>query len=154
MDQHANRAADWLALTMTRRFAAPPEAVFRAWLEPDQLAQWFGAPGRKTTIEHLDARIGGAYRISFSGGDMPTNTVRGSFQEIAAPSRLVFTWAWEAGPGGLPAEETLVTVTFRAVGRETEMTLTNAGFDSREWRDRHEHGWSCGFDNLAKLLAA
>jgi len=153
MDQAANRAGEWLALTMTRRYDVPPESVFRAWTDPAQLAQWLGVPGRQTHVEAFDARVGAAYRISFSGGDMPTTVVHGRFEEVEAPSRLVFSWQWERGPAGLPEEETLVTVTFRAAGAATEMVLTHAGFGSQEWRARHEHGWNCGLDNLAAFTA-
>ena len=152
MDQAANLAADWQALTMTRRYAAAPHALFRAWTDPRQLEQWFGMPGRTTRVEQLEPWAGGAYRIRFSGGDMPASIVCGRFEEVEAPNRLVFSWRWEAGPAGLPEDETLVTVAFRPVGDRTEMTLTHAGFRSEEWRGRHEHGWRCGLDNLTGFL--
>lgn len=153
MDQAANRAADWLALTMTRRYAASPHALFRAWTDPQALEQWLGMPGRTTRVEQLEPWAGGAYRIRFSGGDMPATLVHGRFEEVEAPNRLVFSWSWERGPAGLPEDETLVTVTFQPVGALTEMVLTHAGFRSEEWRGRHEHGWNCGLDNLTGLLA-
>ena len=154
MDQAAKLAAAKQIVTMVRRFDAPPEALFRAWIERDQLGKWLGVPNRQTLVETLDARVGGAYRIHFAGGDMPENIVVGIFREIVPSNRLVLSWAWEAGSGGLPTEETLITVTFRAIGKETEMTLVHEGFESTEWAGRHEHGWACGFDNLAALLAA
>ena len=153
MDQATRPAGDRLALTMVRRFAAPPDIVFRAWTDPAQLARWFGMRQRTIHIETLEARAGGRYRILYAGGGMPENAVTGTFREIVPPRRLVFSWAWEAGPGGMPTEETLVTVTLRAVGKETELSLTHEGFGAAAWRDRHEQGWSGGLERLAELFA-
>lgn len=154
MDQAASLAANRHVLTMVRRFPAPPDAVFRAWIQRDQLASWLGVPGRKTDVELFEPRVGGAYRVRFSGGDMADAVVGGVFRAIEPPGRLVLTWTWEPGGPCAESKETLITVTFRAKGTETEMTLQHEGFESEEWAGRHEHGWTCGFENLAKMFAA
>jgi uncharacterized protein YndB with AHSA1/START domain len=145
-------AADRIELTLTRRFAASPESVFRAWIDPTQLARWMGPPEVQAKVVTLEPRLGGAYRLDFDGGTCGTNIVGGTYREIVPHSRLVFTWAWQEGTG-LPTQETLVTVTFRAIGAETEMTLKHERFDSADGRDRHGQGWNGSFDKLAALLA-
>jgi uncharacterized protein YndB with AHSA1/START domain len=142
-------AVDSTALTLTRRFKAAPDIVFGAWIEPAQLAQWLGPRGVQAHVDRFDARVGGAYHISVSGGERG-GTISGTFREITPPQRLVLTWI---GCFGTEGHETLITVTFRPVGAETEMTLTHERFESTEARDRHEHGWMASFERLAEKLA-
>jgi len=65
--------------------------------------------------------------------------------------KLVYTWAW-LDEAGKPGRETLVTVTFRAMGRKTELTLRHEGFETRESRDSHNGGWNGCLDKLAEYL--
>jgi uncharacterized protein YndB with AHSA1/START domain len=78
--------------------------------------------------------------------------VVGTFREIVPERRLVYSWAW-LGEDGKPGHETLVTVTFRAVGNKTELTLKHEGFDGKEARDNHLGGWNGCFAKLDALLA-
>ena len=139
-------------LTLTRLFDASPERVFEAWLDPAQVSRWMGPRNIKATVEKIEARKGGAYRIVMHGASGTSHTVQGVYREITPAKRLIFTWAWldEAGKAG---HESLVTIEFRAVGKKTEMTLHHERFDSKESRDRHDHGWIGSFDKLAEALA-
>jgi hypothetical protein len=60
--------------------------------------------------------------------------------------------AWE-DEAGKPGHDTLVTVTFRAIGNRTEMTLRHEPFDTKTSRDDHSHGWIGSFDALIEVLA-
>src|SRR5690606_2283663 len=51
------------SLTFVRRFAAPPERVWRAWTEPAALKQWFGPADQPVASAELDVRVGGRFRI-------------------------------------------------------------------------------------------
>ena len=90
-----------IQLTMTRRFNAPPAAVFDAWTNPEVLRRWFAAgPDAECAEAVVDLRPGGAYRLAMK---VPTGDVYvciGEYVEIDRPKRLVFTWRWE----GMPAE--------------------------------------------------
>lgn len=140
------------SLALTRSFDAAAGAVFQAWIDPAQVARWIGPRSVKATVEKMEARIGGAYRIVMHEASGATHTVEGIYREIAPAKRLVFTWAWldEAGKRG---HESLVTIELRSLGKKTEMTLRHERFDSKESRDRHDHGWSGSFDKLAEVLA-
>jgi uncharacterized protein YndB with AHSA1/START domain len=78
--------------------------------------------------------------------------VMGTFREVVPRERLVYTWAWR-GEDGKPGPETLVTVTFRAVGRKTELTLRHEGFADKDGREAHRGGWNGCLDKLAALVA-
>jgi uncharacterized protein YndB with AHSA1/START domain len=139
-------------LSLTRIFDAPREAVFRAWIDPAQIARWIGPRSIKAEVDKMDARPGGAYRIIMHGPTGETNTVQGAYRDLVPPERLVFSWAWE-DQAGRPQHETTVAISFRAVGDKTEMTLRHDRFDSKEARDNHDHGWTGSFDKLSEVLA-
>lgn len=86
--------------TVSRRFDAPADRVFAAWLDPDAAMRWFG-PGLGEMVRvDVDARIGGSFSFvqRRNGADIDHT---GVYLEIAAPRRLVFTWgiAPESGEG-------------------------------------------------------
>ena len=145
----ANPIAADTILTVTRRFDAPPERVFDAWLDPKLIAQWMGPRGVHAEATKLEPRVGGTYIVAMHTPDNMNPKVSGTYKEIARPSRLVFTWTWAH-----ETQETLVTVTFKAVGTGTEMTLQHTNFTSAERRDSHNNGWTGSFDKLADVLAA
>ena len=97
-----------------------------------------------------DIRPGGVWRACLkSTGSGPDLWVGGVYREIAAPERLVFTFAWEEeGERGL---ETVVTLTFTTENGKTRMTLRQAPFQSTEQRDGHSYGWNSSFDRLEEF---
>lgn len=146
-------------LVLTRVFDAPPQAVFEAWTDPAQMAQWFGPPNVKAEVLEMQAHPGGRYRLSALNSEGAIHTVGGVYREVSPPSRLVFTWGWETpmnetvDPATGKGTEMLITVTFKAKGKQTEMTLHQVNFPSDDSRARHDHGWSGSFEKLSAYLA-
>lgn len=137
-------------LEITKLLAAPATQVFRAWTEPQMVSEWFAPAPLTATVSQFDARPGGAFRIEMSDPSGPTHVVTGTFREVQANVRLVFSWRWE----GSDSPETVVTVQLNPQGEKTELTLTHEGFPTAELRDQHVHGWSASTGQLEKLLAA
>src|SRR5665647_3324459 len=77
---------------IVRVFDAPRALVWQAWTDPKMMAQWFGPRDFTSTVPELDLRVGGALRIVMHGhgNDYP---MIGTFLEIVAPERLVFSSA-------------------------------------------------------------
>lgn len=139
-------------LTMRRTFDAPRALVFRAWTEPQHLAQW-SCPRGFTMIENRgELRVGGAFFAWMRSPQGEDHRMRGVYREIMAPERLVFTHAW-LDARGAPGPETLVTVTLAERNGRTEMTFHQGIFDSVASRDGHEQGWTSCFELLVELLA-
>ena len=84
-------------LEVRRRFAAPREAVFRAWTERDQLEQWMCRDEATHDVRYteLEVRVGGRYtmRITAPGGVL--YILGGVFREVTPPKKLAFTWSWK-----------------------------------------------------------
>jgi uncharacterized protein YndB with AHSA1/START domain len=137
-------------LTLTRTFNAEPEAVFDAWIDPQQASKWMGPRSMVSAaeVELSEPHVGGRYRVVMHRNDGVKLTVGGVYREISRPNRLVFTWTWEH-----EGHETLVTVTCRRVGRGTEMTLLHENFANDGSRDGHNKGWTQSLDQMGNLLA-
>jgi uncharacterized protein YndB with AHSA1/START domain len=138
-------------LTVSRVIDAPRERLFRAWTDPDQVPRWWGPKGFVTIESQMDIRPGGAYRAVMRSPAGTDHRKRGVYREIVAPERLVFTFAWEDENGAL-GKETLITVTFEALGEKTRLTLQQSGFDSVAWRDDHVGGWTSCLERFAEYV--
>jgi uncharacterized protein YndB with AHSA1/START domain len=149
-----------LKLELSRVFDAPRELVFKAWTDANQFKQWFGAAacdGSLLQSVKVNARIGGKYRIQVRRADGEFFTTVGIYREVKPPERLVFTWAFEKDGSGeefgeVEPCEMVVTLEFKARGKQTELILTHEKFASVESRDRHEQGWTRCLDSLGKFL--
>lgn len=136
-------------ITITRVYAAPREAVWRAWTEPEQIAAWWGKRGWHTPLESvtLDVRPGGAFRLtSISDADGREMRHDGVYREVVAPERLVFAELRAGGAVGT------LTLTDLGDGR-TEMTFHTTTRTTAAIREAARGGIASAFDRLAELLA-
>ncbi len=100
----------------------------------------------------MDVRRGGAFRVCMRSPAGVEYWKQGVYREVAAPERLVFTFAWEDAEGK-PGHQTLVTVSFAAHGDKTELTLRQAVFETVATRDEYQRGWTSTLQRLAEYLA-
>src|ERR1700761_6507247 len=70
--------AGLLEVSLTRRIAASPEFVFRAWIDAKHLAEWWGPKGFTNPVCEVDPRVGGAIRIHMRSADGPVYSRQGS----------------------------------------------------------------------------
>ncbi len=137
-------------LRLRRTFAAPREAVWRAFTVAEELKRWWGPRGMTCPVAELDVRPGGRYRTEMRAPDGGVYVTTGEFREVAPPERLVLTWVW--GEGEMAGHETLLTIELEDRGGATELTLTHERFPDAAKRDLHDQGWSSSLDCLAEAL--
>lgn len=140
-------------LTITRDFDAPRDLVFRAYTEPDLLAQWLGPRGLTTVVERYDVRDGGRWRYVQTSPDGGTHAFHGVFHGDPSPEAIVQTFEYEGAPGHVQLD--IVTLTSR--DGKTHVRAVGA-FTCVEDRDAMiaagmEHGVREGDERLAELLA-
>ena len=133
-------------LVLRRTFEASRARVFRAWITPAALEQWFKPRGTRMTVRSLDARVGGSFRFELENG----NSIIGTYLQIVPPEKLVFAWSVGAAPG----QETVVTLDFLDQGAVTELVLTHEHLGAPERRALAEGGWPSCFDALASVLSS
>lgn len=134
-------------LRIEKKINASPERLFRAWLTPEDFSRWFLAG--ETTIGEvvLDPRPGGKFRIDMHmGGKVLPH--EGEYRTIEEPNKLVFTWKSHA-TGGF---DTLVTVTFTALGSATMVTLVHELLANEKSVAGHSYGWTNILMGLEKWM--
>jgi uncharacterized protein YndB with AHSA1/START domain len=104
----------------------------------------------------LDARVGGKFdwNVVSDTNDREVFHFQGSYLEIRAGEKLVFTWDWQRlpiegvdGPG-----RTVVEVTLAPEGDNTRLMLTQTGLTNEAARTAHERGWERCLDGMVQLL--
>ncbi|MDN4639144.1 SRPBCC domain-containing protein [Agreia sp. PsM10] len=139
-------------LTITRSFAAPREAVFDAWTNPEKFAVWFGTDGVDVPAETLsmDVRPGGSWKAVMKLPDDTSISWVGEYLEVDAPSHLVMTITDN------PALDArgVITVDLSEVGDGTEMIMSqeSPGFDQGQL-DQTAIGYNAFFDVMGTLVA-
>lgn len=138
-------------LVITRTYPIAPEKVWRAWVEPEALRQWWNQANVPGWRAELDVRVGGRYRILMKGPDGRDHEVTGVYREVVPHSKLVFTWTVPRSVPELPRldGESLVTVILRPLdGGGTELEFRQEPMFDESARG----GWNGALDNLAQFL--
>jgi uncharacterized protein YndB with AHSA1/START domain len=142
-------------ITITRVFAAPRGAVFKAWTNGKELAQWWGPKGFTNPVCEIDPRVGGALRIHMCGPDDNIYPMKGEIREIVPPERLVFTNI-AVDAAGNSIIEGLTTVIFADEGGKTKLTLHTRGSAVVDYAAAYlqgmEMGWTQSIDKLEAML--
>ncbi len=107
-------------LVIKRVLDAPRELVFAVWTDPEHVAQWWGPNGFSTTIQEMDVRPDGIWRLVMHGPDGTDYKNKIVFLEVVKPERLVYKHEPEKGSEPVTFE---TTVTFADRGNKTELTF-------------------------------
>src|SRR5262245_3414768 len=108
-----------------RVLRAKPDKLYRAFLEADALARWLPPNGFTCKVDHVDAKVGGTFRMSFRNFTTGNgHSFGGSYLELVPGERLVYTDKFD--DPNLPGEMR-VTVTLKAVACGTELNVTQEG---------------------------
>ncbi|MBJ6360013.1 SRPBCC domain-containing protein [Paenibacillus sp. GCM10012307] len=125
-------------------YRADRATVYQAWTVKEQLEQWWGVKGFKTTIERMDVSPGGMYRFAMQAPNGFVHTLEGHYVEIIPNEKLSFTWNWV---NEADADETLVTIHFVDKGGQTELILNHANFTTLKAAKRHNNNWKSALEN-------
>jgi uncharacterized protein YndB with AHSA1/START domain len=135
-----------------RVLRAPPERVYRAFLDPDAMAKWLPPHGFTGRVHEIDARVGGRFRMSFTHlGNGQSHSFGGQYLELVPGARIVHTDRFD--DVNLPGEMR-VTVTFTAVPSGTELTVVQEGIPAVIPLDGCHLGWQQSLTLLGQLVEA
>ena len=133
-----------------RVLKAPPEKVYRAFLEASALAKWLPPYGFTCTVHHLDAKVGGSFRMSFYNfGSGNGHSFGGEYLELVPNERIRYTDKFEDPnlPGVLE-----VTVSLTPVICGTELNVAQTGIPEMIPLEMCYLGWQESLEQLAKLV--
>jgi uncharacterized protein YndB with AHSA1/START domain len=142
--------ADIRAVRLHRVLRAPPELVYKAFLDGDALAKWLPPNGYTAHVHHLEAAVGGTFRISFtnlSTGD--SHSFGGEYLELVPGQRIRHTDRFD--DPNLPGVMT-VTVALRKVSCGTELDVVQENIPAVIPLEMCNLGWQDSLRLLTQLV--
>ena len=133
-----------------RVLTAKPEKVYRAFLEPDALARWLPPHGFTCSVEKLEARVGGTFRMTFRNFTTGNgHSFGGVYQELVANEKIRYTDVFD--DPNLPGEM-MTTVELQAVSCGTELKVVQEGIPAAIPAEQCYLGWQQSLEYLARLV--
>lgn len=133
-----------------RVLTAKPEKVYRAFLDPDAMARWLPPNGFTGKVHHMDAKVGGTFRMSFTNFTSGTTILfGGEILEMRPNEHLRYTDVFD--DPNLPGVM-MVTISLKQVSVGTEVTITQEGVPEVIPLEACYLGWQESLLNLARLV--
>jgi uncharacterized protein YndB with AHSA1/START domain len=133
-----------------RVLRAAPGKVYRAFLEPEALARWLPPNGFTCRVDHLEARVGGTFRMAFTNfGTGHGHSFGGTYLELVPGQRIRYTDKFDAA--ALPGEM-VTSVTIRPVAVGAEIDIVQEGIPEAIPAEFCYLGWQESLDHLARLV--
>lgn len=137
-------------IRLHRVLKAPPDRIYRAFLDPAAVAKWNAPDGFTAVVHQMDARVGGRYRtsfINFANGE--THSFGGEYLELIPGERIVASDRFD--DSNMPGEM-ITTFSLRAVVCGTELTITQEGIPDPVPPEMCYLGWQQSLELLARLV--
>ena len=135
-----------------RVLRAKPERGYRAFLDGDAMAKWLPPNGYTGKVHHLDVKVGGSYKMSFTNFSTgKSHSFGGKYVELKPHERIRYTDKFD--DPNLPGEM-ITTITLRQVFCGTELNITQEGIPAMIPAEACYLGWQESLILLAKLVEA
>lgn len=139
-------------IRLHRVLQAPPERVYRAFLDGDAMVKWLPPNGFTAKVHHLEARVGGSYKMSFTNFTTGnSHSFGGEYLELVPNERIVHTDVFD--DPNLPGEMQVI-VALKKVSVGTELNITQEGVPDVIPAEACYLGWQESLTLLAKLVEA
>jgi len=139
-------------IKLHRVLRAPPERVYKAFLDADALAKWMAPNGFTGKVHQLDAKVGGTYKMSFTNFTTgKSHSFGGKYLELVPNERLRYTDKFD--DPNLPGEIQM-SVTFKKVFCGTDLNIVQEGVPAVIPAEACYMGWQESLLLLAKLVEA
>ena len=133
-----------------RVLRAKPEKIYRAFLDAEALARWLPPNGFTCKGDHLEAKVGGTFRMAFRNFTTGNgHSFGGTYLELSPNERIRYTDKFD--DPNMPGEMT-TTVTLKAVVCGTELTAVQEGIPEAIPPEFCYLGWQESLDHLARLV--
>jgi uncharacterized protein YndB with AHSA1/START domain len=133
-----------------RVFKAPPERVYKAVLDPAANCKWLPPHGFTCTVDHIDARVGGTYKMSFTNfSSGKSHAFGGKYLELKPGERIVATDVFD--DPNLPGQMR-TTWTFKKVSVGTEVSIVQEGIPEAIPPEACYLGWQESLGQLTRLV--
>ena len=137
-------------IRLHRVIRADPDRIYRAFLDPEAMVKWLPPNGFTGRVHHLDARVGGGHKMSFTNFTTgKSHTFGGTYVELTPNERIRYTDTFDDPnlPGAME-----VTVTLKKVSVGTDVSIVQEGIPDVIPVEACYLGWQQSLRNLASLI--
>lgn len=135
-----------------RVLRAPPDRIYRAFLDPDAMVKWLPPNGFTGKVQHVDAKVGGTYQMSFTNFSTGhSHSFGGKYLELVPNEKICNTDSFD--DPNMPGEMRM-TVTLRPVSCGTELNVLQEGIPAAIPVEACYLGWQESLKLLAELVEA
>ena len=139
-------------IRLHRVIRATPEKIYRAFLDPDAMAKWLPPNGFTGKVHHLEAKVGGTYKMSFTNFTTgASHSFGGEYRELR-PDECI-RYADKFDDPKLPGEMQ-VTINLKKLSCGTELSIVQEGVPAAIPAEACYLGWQESLNLLAKLVEA
>ncbi len=144
---------DALKLKASKDFSVPADQLYRAWVEPEELKQWWHPMGNQLQEVTNELKEGGHIRYVFetSQHHHPFE-ITGQYDEVKEGERLVYSWNWQLPDQAVGNSRYQLTVVFSIQGNGSRLEVTQENFASEEAVHPHQEGWDKALAALKQYL--
>jgi uncharacterized protein YndB with AHSA1/START domain len=156
-DTHLKTTPQDSEIIAKNAFPVPIDRVWRAWTDPERLMKWFGQKAGSLQKADVDLRAGGDWRFMFNSPGEPLMALEGVYEEIEAPSRLVFSWrhvSEDAAGAQTATPYSKVAVTLKGTESGTHVQIRHSYIQTLEGRTGVSTGWDASLSSLGAMLEA
>lgn len=140
-------------MSAEKDFSVPVEQLYKAWITPEDLKQWWHPSDNKLKTVELDIREGGALKYEFEGPDGNISVViTGEYKEAKPNEKLVYTWNWQVTGSSLKQSDHQLSITFQPAGQGSKISVVQENLQSDESITPHREGWEKALDDLFSYL--
>lgn len=133
-----------------RVLRAKPERIYRAFLDPDAMAKWLPPYGFTCKVHHMDAKVGGSFKMSFTNFTTGHgHSFGGEYRELVPSQKIIYTDKFD--DPNLPGEM-LTAVTLKQVSCGTELSIVQEGVPEAIPLEMCYLGWQESLAQLATLV--
>ena len=136
-------------IRLHRVMRAPAERIYRAFLDADAMAKWLPPNGFTGKVHHIDAKVGGTYRMSFTNFSTGnSHTFGGKYLELVPNEKIRHTDRFEVGLTG----EMVTTITLKTVSCGTDVDIVQEGVPAEIPPEMCYLGWQESLTLLTNLV--
>jgi uncharacterized protein YndB with AHSA1/START domain len=141
-------------LNVSKDFPVPAMRLYSAWINPEELRQWWHPMGNTLQRATTEPKLGSPVEYVFAAENGAHSfTISGTYKEVQEGTRLVYTWNWQLPTAVVGDSEFLLTVVFSGQGKGSRIEVTQDNFADEEAVQPHREGWEKALDDLHRFLS-
>lgn len=138
-------------IELFKEFPVPVEELYRAWISPEALKQWWRPMDKKLTEVKNEVKKGGSIKYVASDAEAPI-VITGEYEEVKEHEKLIYSWNFDIANGAFEESSYRLTVEFSGNGDNSRLSVKQEDLKDHEAVMVHKKGWERQLENLEKYL--